>query len=149
MINKFEKDGLYFIALGGADEIGMNMYVYACNGKFIMVDAGYGFLNDNYPGIDLCFADAGFFANYAEDFEGIFITCIGKVTSAFTRYKKLLSKLFVLFQPHPEKIPHPHSCQIPTRMPEFSPNVLTDEELVSTNRSASTHSVEQAKECHS
>ena len=32
MINKFEKDGLYFIALGGADEIGMNMYVYACNG---------------------------------------------------------------------------------------------------------------------
>lgn len=60
MINKFEKDGLYFIALGGADEIGMNMYVYACNGKFIMVDAGYGFLNDNYPGIDLCFADAGF-----------------------------------------------------------------------------------------
>lgn len=74
MINKFEKDGLYFIALGGADEIGMNMYVYACNGKFIMVDAGYGFLNDNCPGIDLCFADAGFFANYAEDFEGIFIT---------------------------------------------------------------------------
>ncbi len=74
MINKFEKDGLYFVALGGADEIGMNMYVYASNSKFIMVDAGYGFLNDNYPGMDLCFADAGFFANYAEDFEGIFIT---------------------------------------------------------------------------
>ena len=74
MINKFEKDGLYFIALGGADEIGMNMYVYAYNGKFIMVDAGYGFLNDNYPGMDVCFADAGFFTNYAEDFEGIFIT---------------------------------------------------------------------------
>ena len=27
MINKFEKDGLYFIALGGADEIGMLMPV--------------------------------------------------------------------------------------------------------------------------
>ena len=74
MIGKFEKDGLYFIALGGADEIGMNMYVYAYNGKFIMVDAGYGFLNDNFPGMDVCFADANFFANYAEDFEGIFIT---------------------------------------------------------------------------
>lgn len=74
MTEKFVKDGLYFIALGGADEIGMNMYVYAANGKFIMVDAGYGFLNDNYPGMDLCFADAGFFANYAADFEGIFIT---------------------------------------------------------------------------
>jgi len=70
----FDKDGLYFVALGGADEIGMNMYVYAHNGKFIMVDAGYGFLNDDYPGIDLCFADASFFANYAQDFEGIFIT---------------------------------------------------------------------------
>lgn len=70
----FGKDGLYFVALGGADEIGMNMYVYANHGKFIMVDAGYGFLNDNYPGMDLCFADASFFANYAQDFEGIFIT---------------------------------------------------------------------------
>nr|QIM10505.1 MBL fold hydrolase [uncultured Alphaproteobacteria bacterium] len=73
-MSNFDKEGLYFVALGGADEIGMNMYVYACNGKFIMVDAGYGFLNDNYPGMDLCFADASFFANYAEDFEGIFIT---------------------------------------------------------------------------
>lgn len=73
-MNNLKKNGLYFVALGGADEIGMNMYVYACNGKYIMVDAGYGFLNDNYPGVDLCFADAGFFANYAEDFEGIFIT---------------------------------------------------------------------------
>ncbi len=73
-MSNFDKDGLYFVALGGADEIGMNMYVYACNGKFIMVDAGYGFLNDNYPGMDLCFADASFFANYADDFEGIFIT---------------------------------------------------------------------------
>jgi len=74
MMNNMKKNRLYFVALGGADEIGMNMYVYACNGKFIMVDAGYGFLNDNYPGIDLCFADAGFFADYAKDFEGIFIT---------------------------------------------------------------------------
>lgn len=73
-MSNFDKEGLYFVALGGADEIGMNMYVYACNGKFIMVDAGYGFLNDNYPGMDLCFADASFFANYADDFEGIFIT---------------------------------------------------------------------------
>ncbi len=73
-MSNFKKDGIYFVALGGADEIGMNMYVYACNGKFIMVDTGYGFLNDNYPGMDLCFADASFFADYCNDFEGIFIT---------------------------------------------------------------------------
>ena len=73
-MSNFKKDGIYFVALGGADEIGMNMYVYASNGKFIMVDTGYGFLNDNYPGMDLCFADASFFTNYSDDFEGIFIT---------------------------------------------------------------------------
>ncbi|MBP3546448.1 MAG: ribonuclease J [Alphaproteobacteria bacterium] len=73
-MSNFKKDGIYFVALGGADEIGMNIYVYACNGKFIMVDTGYGFLNDNYPGMDLCFADASFFAEYSNDFEGIFIT---------------------------------------------------------------------------
>lgn len=73
MIN-FKKEGLYFVALGGADEIGLNCYVYASGGKFIMVDCGYGFLNDNYPGIDVCFADASFFTQYADKFEGIFIT---------------------------------------------------------------------------
>lgn len=73
-MNNFNKDGLYFVALGGADEIGMNMYVYANKGKFILVDCGYSFLNDNYPGMDVCFADASFFKQYAQDFEGIFIT---------------------------------------------------------------------------
>lgn len=38
-----DNDGLYFLPVGGADEIGMNMYVYACNGKFIVVDCGYTF----------------------------------------------------------------------------------------------------------
>lgn len=70
----FEKDGIYFIPLGGADEIGINMYVYAVNHKLIVVDAGYGFLNDDYPGMDLAFADASFLEYYAEDIEGLFIT---------------------------------------------------------------------------
>ena len=42
----FKSDGLYFVPLGGADLNGMNMYAYAVNGKIIVVDAGYGFLND-------------------------------------------------------------------------------------------------------
>jgi ribonuclease J len=73
-MTKFDKNGLYFVALGGAEEIGMNMYIYSYNGKFIAVDTGYGFLNDNYPGMDVCFADAGFFKEYADLFEAIFIT---------------------------------------------------------------------------
>lgn len=69
-----DKDGLYFVPMGGADEIGMNMYVYACNGKLIVVDCGYTFLNDDYPGMDLAFADAGMLENYADKIEGLFIT---------------------------------------------------------------------------
>ena len=54
----FNKKGIYFLPLGGADEIGMNMYVYAVDGHMIVVDAGYGFLMDNYPGMDLAYASA-------------------------------------------------------------------------------------------
>lgn len=73
-MSHFDKDGIYFIPLGGADEIGINMYVYAVKGKLIVVDTGYGFLNDDYPGMDLAFADASFLEYYADDIEGLFIT---------------------------------------------------------------------------
>lgn len=73
-MSNFDREGIYFIPLGGADEIGINMYVYAVNGKLIVVDAGYGFLNDDYPGMDLAFADASFLEYYAQDIEGLFIT---------------------------------------------------------------------------
>lgn len=69
-----DKDGLYFLPLGGADKIGMNMYVYATQGKFIVVDCGYAFLNDDFPGMDLAFADPSFLENYADKIEGLFIT---------------------------------------------------------------------------
>ena len=73
-MNCFNKEGLYFVALGGAEEVGFNMYAYAVDGKIIVVDCGYGFLNDDFPGIDLGFADASFFEPYQEDIEALFIT---------------------------------------------------------------------------
>jgi len=73
-MSSFDKEGIYFIPLGGADEIGINMYVYAVEGKLIVVDAGYGFLNDEYPGMDLAFADASFLEYYKDNIEGLFIT---------------------------------------------------------------------------
>ena len=69
-----DKDGLYFLPLGGSDKIGMNMYVYVCNGKLIVVDCGYAFLNDDFPGMDLSFADPAFIENFADDIEALFIT---------------------------------------------------------------------------
>jgi len=73
-MNDFNKQGIYFLPLGGADEIGMNMYAYAVNGKIIVVDAGYGFLNDEFPGMDMCYASPEFLENYKEDILGLFIT---------------------------------------------------------------------------
>ena len=73
-MNDFNKKGIYFLPLGGADEIGMNMFVYAVNGKLIVVDAGFGFLNDDFPGMDMCYASPEFLENYREDILGLFIT---------------------------------------------------------------------------
>lgn len=73
-MNEFNKEGIYFFALGGAEEVGFNMYAYAVDGKIIVVDAGYGFLNDDFPGIEMGLADPSFLENYQEDIEAIFIT---------------------------------------------------------------------------
>ena len=73
-MNDFNKPGIYFLPLGGADEIGMNMYAYAVNGKIIVIDAGYGFLNDDYPGMDMCYASPAFLENYKDDILGLLVT---------------------------------------------------------------------------
>lgn len=73
-MNCFNKEGVYFMALGGAEEVGFNMYAYAVDGKIIVVDAGYGFLNDDFPGIDMGMADASFLEEYQSDIEAMFIT---------------------------------------------------------------------------
>ena len=72
-MTEFNKEGIYFLPLGGADEIGMNMYMYAVNGKIIVVDVGYGFLTD-YPGMDLAYASPEFLDAYKDDIVGLFIT---------------------------------------------------------------------------
>ena len=44
---------LLFLALGGSGEIGMNVNLYGCRGKWLMVDLGLTFADTDYPGIDL------------------------------------------------------------------------------------------------
>lgn len=73
-MESFDKEGIYFLSLGGAEEVGFNLYVYSVNGKMIIVDAGYGFLNDDYPGMEMGMADSSFLDNYVEKIEGLFIT---------------------------------------------------------------------------
>ena len=65
---------LLFLALGGSGEIGMNVNLYGCDGKWLMVDLGMTFSGDKYPGVDLVFADLDFIEERADDLLGIVLT---------------------------------------------------------------------------
>lgn len=65
---------LIFCALGGSGEIGMNVNLYECDGKWLMVDLGLTFGGAEYPGVDLVFADLEFIEDRAKDLVGVVLT---------------------------------------------------------------------------
>ena len=65
---------MLFLALGGSGEIGMNVNLYGCDGKWLMVDLGMTFADPYYPGIDLVFADLEFIEERAKDLVGVVLT---------------------------------------------------------------------------
>jgi len=65
---------LLFVALGGSGEIGMNVNLYGCNGKWLMVDCGITFADPNYPGIDVILPDLAFIEERLDDLVGIVLT---------------------------------------------------------------------------
>lgn len=65
---------LLFLALGGSAEIGMNVNLYGCNGKWLMVDLGMTFSGNEYPGVDLVFADLDFIEERLDDLVGVVLT---------------------------------------------------------------------------
>jgi len=74
-----KKNRLIYLPLGGAGEIGMNMYLYGYGPKnderFILVDVGVTFPNmESSPGVDLIMADPSYIVERADRLEAIFIT---------------------------------------------------------------------------
>ncbi|PCJ75387.1 MAG: MBL fold hydrolase [Rhodobacteraceae bacterium] len=74
-----KKDRLIYLPLGGAGEIGMNMYLYGYgpkdNERYILVDVGVTFPDmDSTPGVDLIMADASYIIARADRLDGIIIT---------------------------------------------------------------------------
>ncbi|MGE3691422.1 MAG: ribonuclease J [Novosphingobium sp.] len=65
---------LIFLALGGSGEIGMNVNLYGCQGKWLMVDLGMTFSGNEYPGTELVFADLEFIEDNKEDLIGVVLT---------------------------------------------------------------------------
>lgn len=68
------EDELLFLALGGSGEIGMNVNLYGCQGRWLMVDLGMTFSGGEYPGVDLVFADLEFIEERADRLDGIVLT---------------------------------------------------------------------------
>ena len=65
---------LLFLALGGSGEIGMNVNLYGCRGKWLMVDCGLTFGDHEYPGIDLVLPDLEFIERRQKDLVGLVLT---------------------------------------------------------------------------
>jgi len=65
---------LLFLALGGSGEIGMNVNLYGCQGKWIMVDLGMTFADPAYPGIDLVLPDLAFIEERRDDLLAVVLT---------------------------------------------------------------------------
>jgi ribonuclease J len=72
--NYTPENELLFLALGGSGEIGMNVNLYGCDGKWLMVDLGMTFSGGEYPGVDLVFADLDFIEERSKDLLGIVLT---------------------------------------------------------------------------
>ncbi len=67
---------LLFLALGGSDEIGMNVNLYGCDGKWLMLDLGLTFAGTGpeYPGCELVLPDLEFIEDRKKDLLGVVLT---------------------------------------------------------------------------
>lgn len=65
---------LYFLALGGAGEIGMNLNLYGFAGKWLMIDLGVTFGDDRTPGIDVIMPDISYIEERSSDLVGLVLT---------------------------------------------------------------------------
>ncbi len=67
-------DELLFLPLGGAGEIGMNLNLYGCRGKWLMLDLGVTFADESMPGLDVLMPDPAFIVERRDDLLGIVLT---------------------------------------------------------------------------
>lgn len=67
-------DKMYFMALGGLEHIGQNMYVYKYQGKYLIVDCGMGFLEEEIGAGDVQYCDTTWLEKRRKDVIGFVIT---------------------------------------------------------------------------
>ncbi|MGI5846056.1 MAG: ribonuclease J [Alphaproteobacteria bacterium] len=67
-------DVISFFALGGLEHVGQNMYVYKYKGKYLVVDCGMGFLDQDVGGDDTRYCDTTYLEKRKKDVVGIILT---------------------------------------------------------------------------
>lgn len=72
--NNLPADKLLFLPLGGAGEIGMNLNLYGWGGKWLMVDCGITFADEDLPGIDVLVPDPAWIADRRKDLLALVVT---------------------------------------------------------------------------
>jgi ribonuclease J len=74
-ISEHDPDALYFLPLGGAGEIGMNLSLYGYRGQWLIVDCGVTFGEEEHqPGVDVIMADPAFIVERRDRLLGIVAT---------------------------------------------------------------------------
>lgn len=79
MIKKNKSLDIFYCPLGGAGQIGMNLYLYGYGDinnqiNWIMIDCGIGFVDEHYPGIDIMVPNLDFFDNPRNKLIGVILT---------------------------------------------------------------------------
>ncbi len=72
--NDNNDDKVYFMALGGLEHIGQNMYVYKYKGKYLIVDCGMGFLEEEIGAGDVQYCDTTWLEKRKKDVVGFVVT---------------------------------------------------------------------------
>ena len=70
-----DSDALFFVPLGGSGEIGMNLNLYGYRGRWLIVDCGVTFGEEEHqPGVDVIMADPAFIVERRDRLLGIVAT---------------------------------------------------------------------------
>src|ERR1700757_3344746 len=69
-----DPNALFFVSLGGAGEIGMNLNLYGYGGEWLILDCGVTFGDDTQPGIEVVMPDPGFIVERRDQLWGIVAT---------------------------------------------------------------------------
>ena len=70
----YNKENLLFLPLGGAGEIGMNCSLYHYQGKWIMIDLGVTFSDNESSSYDVILPDINFITEKVQDLSALILT---------------------------------------------------------------------------